>query len=216
MRAALLLDLDGTIADSLPVMRRTYELLLAEHGRQGSEDEFNRLNGPPLSIVAGRLIEGHGLAVSPEALVSRYRALIAEAYLAVAPRPEALPLLQTAAMSGAGIGIVTSNSSAQAQQWLSSTGLATFIEVIIGAEDAAAGKPDPAPYREALVRLGADPQQSLAVEDTLTGARAAVGAGLMTAVLDHAPEQLEAGMLAIGSLSDVPPILRRLGRGLDA
>ena len=41
-----------------------------------------------------------------------------------------------------------------------------------------AGKPDPEPYREAARRLGAEPQATVAVEDSGAGARSARAAGL--------------------------------------
>ena len=50
-------------------------------------------------------------------------------------------------------------------------------------------KPDPEPYLEGLRRLGADAATSIAFEDSPTGIRSAVGAGLKTigirSMLDH-------------------------------
>jgi phosphoglycolate phosphatase-like HAD superfamily hydrolase len=66
MRAGLFLDLDGTLADSLSLMRANYDRLLARHDRQGSDAEFDRMNGPPLSLVSQELIRAHGLKTTPE------------------------------------------------------------------------------------------------------------------------------------------------------
>jgi hypothetical protein len=53
--AAILIDLDGTLADSLLVMREAYRLFLDDFQVHGTDDEFSSLNGPPLVEVVRRL-----------------------------------------------------------------------------------------------------------------------------------------------------------------
>ena len=48
---ALMLDLDGTLADSLGAMRGVYDRFLDVFGVAGNDAEFARLNGPPLPVV---------------------------------------------------------------------------------------------------------------------------------------------------------------------
>ena len=67
-RPGLFLDLDGTLADSLGVMREIYERFLAEFGRAGSPEEFDRLNGPSLSDVLEILKRDHYLTPSADEL----------------------------------------------------------------------------------------------------------------------------------------------------
>jgi HAD superfamily hydrolase (TIGR01509 family) len=207
-RCGLLLDLDGTLADSLPVMRTVYQRLLAAFDRQGSDDEFDRLNGPPLSVVAAHLLETHKLDVPSQLLITRYRELIADAYLTVPPRKGAHALLETLRDGGVCTAVVTSNARIQALNWLETTQLEPLIDVVVGFEDTQKGKPDPEPYRMALKRLGATPDLSLAVEDTLTGARSAVAAGLKTAVIGGASAiDLDPGMIPIAELAEVRSLL---------
>jgi beta-phosphoglucomutase-like phosphatase (HAD superfamily) len=47
-RSGLFIDLDGTLADSLGVLRRVYFLFLREFDQEGSDAEFDRLNGPKI------------------------------------------------------------------------------------------------------------------------------------------------------------------------
>src|SRR5271166_2066937 len=54
-RRGLFLDLDGTLADSLGVLRRVYFCFLREFNQEGSDAEFDRLNGPKLSEIVGAL-----------------------------------------------------------------------------------------------------------------------------------------------------------------
>ena len=53
-----------------------------------------------------------------------------------------------------------------------------YFQVVLSSEEIGPGKPDPAVYRVALQRLGTDPSASIAIEDTVNGARSARGAGL--------------------------------------
>jgi len=66
-----------------------------------------------------------------------------------------------------------------------------------------AGKPDPAPYREAARRFALQPAAIVAVEDSGAGARSARGAGLY--VIGYAPDgiALAGGNRTITQLTDI-------------
>lgn len=68
----------------------------------------------------------------------------------------------------------------------------TFDRVVLS-EELSAGKPDPLPYRTALLQLGIGPDQALAFEDSPSGVRSAVGAGIRTVALTtgHPADGLE-------------------------
>ena len=179
----LLLDFDGTLADSLGFMRSTYERFLAGHGAAGSAEEFQALNGPPLAEVVRRLRERHGLTPPIEELLAQYRGLLAAGQHGLAPSAGARTLLAAARQRGYRMAVVTSADSAAVGEWLERRDLRSFVSVIVGGDAVASGKPDPEPYRIALRRLGCAAERSIAVEDSLLGATAAVAAGLRTYVL---------------------------------
>lgn len=54
-----------------------------------------------------------------------------------------------------------------------------FDQVVI-ADILGIGKPDPAPYTHALKQFDLSPKQALAFEDSPSGIRSAVGAGILT------------------------------------
>lgn len=66
------------------------------------------------------------------------------------------------------------------------------FEVVATGEDVTLGKPDPAVYRLACDRLRMEPNHLLAVEDAISGIKAAVGAGLrcVGVALHETPEKL--------------------------
>ena len=64
-------------------------------------------------------------------------------------------------------------------------GLAPFDATVAG-DDCERGKPDPEPYERGLALLGVDAADAVAVEDSFTGARSALAAGLTTIGVPHA------------------------------
>lgn len=176
----LFLDLDGTLADSLGVMRAVYGRFLEGFSRPASDGEFASLNGPPLAEVVRRLAATHGLERPLDDLLAAYRRLIVEAYDSVAPMPGAMEVLEAARRHAWTVGVVTSNGRETVRGWLARAGLAPLVEIAVTGEDVVHGKPAPDPYRVALQRGRCEAGASIAVEDSPQGARAAVAAGLRT------------------------------------
>jgi len=176
-------DLDGTLADSLGAMRHVFGQFAASFGRVASEAEFAASNGPPVPIFVARLKHEWALPASLDELLARYRALIDAAYLDVAPAPGATATLETAFRHGWTVSVVTSNTGARTRTWLARTGLAPFVNVIVGGDEVVLGKPNPEPYRVALARSACNREASIAVEDSLPGVRSALAAGLRSFVV---------------------------------
>jgi phosphoglycolate phosphatase-like HAD superfamily hydrolase len=108
-RRGLFLDLDGTLADSLWVLRRVYFRFLREFNHRGSDVEFNLLNGPKLSEIIGSLQTEYRLPGDPADLLAIYNELIDSAYEEVLPQPGSRELLGSAANKGWILTLVTSN-----------------------------------------------------------------------------------------------------------
>lgn len=179
MKAAFyLFDLDGTLVDSSPVHERAYRQVLGEHhpGLLGGFD-YGTISGLTTLDAFRKL----GLDESnSRAATAQKQSLYRDAVSAGAVRalPGAAALLEKLKARGAAIAIVTSASRASATGTLEATGLLAFVDALVTADDVANGKPDPEPYRAALARLKADPAQTLAVEDALSGIASAHAAGV--------------------------------------
>jgi HAD superfamily hydrolase (TIGR01509 family) len=208
---ALLLDLDGTIADTLPVLVETYEQFIRAFGAEPSMDEFTSLNGIPLERAVDSLRRTHRLPGDTPSLTERYEAAIDELYLSAPAREGAHTLLSTAQRNGWRCGVVTSGTRARALAWLATAGLGVLVDELVAAEDVRSGKPDPEPYRTGLRLLHALPEHSIAVEDSELGALAARDAGIETYVLSD--DGVPPGCTAIRELADVTARLRSRALG---
>jgi beta-phosphoglucomutase len=96
--------------------------------------------------------------------------------------------------SGVTLALATSASRSRARSTLVELGLLNFFQVIVTGEEVLLGKPDASIYRLACNRIEFEPECLLAVEDAISGIRAAVGAGLRcVGVASHErPESLSA------------------------
>jgi len=177
---ALLLDFDGTLAESLPALRRAYERFVATLGGVASTAEFDSLNGPPLREVVERLCVQHQERPHSTDDLDAYQDLVAEEWTCVAPVGGARKLLDAAAGQGIRCAIVTSSKADLVSAWLRANDLADSCELIISGDDVELGKPSPEPYRLALDSLGVSTDEALAIEDSVSGVLSAIAAGIPT------------------------------------
>ena len=99
-----------------------------------------------------------------------------------------------------GTGLVTNAPGENVGAVLPALRLEDYFDGVVTSEEAGAGKPDPAPYRAALKKLGAQPGEALAFEDSVSGIASAVGAGILTVGIasTQSPERLrEAGVFMV-------------------
>lgn len=202
---AVLFDLDGTLADSLSVLREAYYRFLEGFQIRGTDDEFAALNGPPLSQIVRRLMASHGLPGSIGEQEARYLKIIDQAYGTVAAMPGAAQCLEKAGQMGRLVGVVTSNSTARCRAWLKAAGLSQWVDIVVSGDDVKNGKPDPEAYLLAARRTGYPPSSIVAVEDSPQGARAALAAGLRSFLLVKPDDAIggPAGVSPIRALSDL-------------
>lgn len=205
---AIFFDLDGTLADSLDVMKMVYRRFLESLGKEPSDAEFARLNGPPLKEIAGILKRTHNLIDEEDQLLSKYQSILDRVYEEVEPAAGALELLQHAKELGLTTAVVTSNGRRRTENWLKRVGLSDNIDDVVTSEDVTKGKPDPEPYLVALKRASLQSTQALAVEDSPSGARAARAAGLYTFALQiEAAENWPDGVHKIADLKSIKALL---------
>jgi HAD superfamily hydrolase (TIGR01509 family) len=150
--------------------------------------------GHPNADIADFLFPGDPRA---DALIDRKEALFrTRLAAAVSPVAGVHSLLDWAEAEGAGVAVVTNAPRANAEAMLAAAGLAARLTELVIGDECVRPKPDPAPYQEAMRRLGATPSRSIAFEDSRSGLRAvrASGAyafGIATGLTDE--ELLQAG-----------------------
>ena len=178
--AAVCLDMDGTLVDT----ERLWDIAvfeLAEHmGRPLDEATRERTLGNSLhgffeilGEYTGRRIEGEEFDRLAHRLNSRVTELMRTD---MRWRPGAEELLADIAATGVPVALVTNTTADVAVVPLEFIDRSRFDVVVTGCM-VAEGKPAPDPYLLACAELGVEPGSAVAVEDSVTGATAAVAAG---------------------------------------
>ncbi len=177
MIQGLIFDCDGTLADSMPLHWRAWQVIAARHRIQFPQDRFYSLGGVPSREIARMLSLEQGLNLD---------------HLAVAREKEAeyLPLIDQIEPVNAVVGIarehygkvplaVASGGTRRAvEQVLGHLGIRDLFSTVVTSEDVARQKPAPDIFLEAARRLGVAPERCRAYEDTDLGLQAIRAAGM--------------------------------------
>ncbi|HEY4358191.1 MAG TPA: HAD family phosphatase [Acidobacteriaceae bacterium] len=174
---AYLFDLDGTIADSMPLHFRSWTQAVEEGGGTFPEDVFYSWGGIPLPRTVEMLNEKFGYHLDPVATAHRKEQL----YLALMDevQPIASVVAQIEAQHGKiPLAVVSGSPRESIVRTLTSLHLLDRFDVLVGAEDYTHGKPDPEPFLVAASRLRVAPADCLVFEDAEAGIRSAEAAGM--------------------------------------
>lgn len=217
--AAVLWDMDGTLVDTEPYWIRAEHELVAAHGGQWSHEKALKLVGNDL-LTSARVIRDEGpVDLTPEEIVDRLLDRVVEQVREHVPwQPGALELLSALADAGVPCALVTMSYDVFAAEVVS-RGPADAFRTVVTGDQVTRGKPDPEPYLVAAKRLGVDPQDCVAIEDSPTGIASALAAGARTLGVEAmVPVPHLAGLSRASSLTtiDLPTIARiASGEALD-
>ena len=175
--AAFLFDLDGTVADSMPLHYVSWRKAVEEAGGQFPEDVFYELGGIPLPRTVEILNERYGTAMAPAAVVARKEGLYLGMLDRLTPVGPVLRVMETW-VGRVAFAIVSGSPRASIDGTLARLGLEAYFPVVVGAEDYREGKPAPEPFLTAAARLGVAPEQCLVFEDAEAGVQSAEAAGM--------------------------------------
>jgi HAD superfamily hydrolase (TIGR01509 family) len=186
--AAVLWDMDGTLVETEPYWIESEYELVAQYGGTWSDEHALNLVGNDL-IVSGRYIREHaGIDLEPSQIVEELLdKVVARIERAVPWRPGARELLADLGEQGVRCALVTMSYRRFVAPVLAQLPDSTF-EVVVTGDAVTQGKPHPEPYLKAAGLLGVDPADTIAIEDSNTGARSAESAGCrVLAVPNHVP-----------------------------
>ncbi|WP_424117583.1 HAD family hydrolase [Rothia mucilaginosa] len=186
--AAILFDHDGTLVDTEPVWAAAKVALTAEFGGTWTEQDTLDCLGLSMQFTLDRLRE-RGVNLPDEEINDR---LVAKVRETLAQQPvEFLPgierFLSEVREAQIPAAVVTNATTSVARRTADAAPEGTF-SVIIGNDETTHPKPNPQPYLLAAERLGVDPTQCVAIEDSPSGVRSATAAGMRVIVV---PGELE-------------------------
>lgn len=180
MLAALLYDLDGTIADTDPVHYIAWQDVLQESDVQINETIYKqRMSGRTNPPIIAEFLPQLSAAES-ERLADRKEARFRELAEQLQPMAGLQELINWGKQNSLKQAVVTNAPRENARFMLNVLKLDQVFDRIILADDLGIGKPDPAPYLYALKEFGISADQAIAFEDSPSGVQSAVAAKIPT------------------------------------
>jgi putative hydrolase of the HAD superfamily len=186
--AALVFDLDGTIVDTETPEFEAIRAVWNRHGREYTIEQFAKYVGTPAGTV-GWLDDLLAVAEGPVdigAAIELRRAVHRQMTDDLEPRAGIVALIEEASAAGVPMAVASNSPAWWVRERLAALELAHHLPVMITIDTATRPKPDPAPYAEACAALGAEPARTVAFEDSSTGVRSAIAAGLYTVACPNA------------------------------
>lgn len=178
--AAVLFDLDGTLADTAPDLGRCMNALLAEAGRAAMDDAALRpyVSGGGVAMIAAAFGSGLGASVRNR-LHQRFLELYGE-HLADSSRlfPGVGETLDAIEAAGGRWGVVTNKFAAFTLPLMRALGLDRRASCMVSGDSAARAKPHPDPLLLACRKLALAPGQCVYIGDHRRDIDAARAAGM--------------------------------------
>lgn len=186
MVRAVVFDLDGVLVDSEELWDAVRRGVAADAGRPWPAGATRAMQGMSTAEWSTYLTDAVGIPATPDEVAATVVDRMAARYDA------RLPLLPgaVAAVERLGrrwpLGLASSSPRRLIDTVLAAVGIAQWFQVSVSTEEVGAGKPSPAVYQTVVGRLGVDPGQAIAIEDSSNGLRSAASAGLGVLAVPHA------------------------------
>ena len=204
--AAVLWDMDGTLVDTEPYWMAVEHELVDACGGHWTEEDARSIIGFDLLDAAVELRQRGGVDLEPAEIVERMLdGVVARVRQRVPWRPGARRLLSELNEIGVPCALVTMSWTRLVDAIVAELAPIEFQAVVTG-DHVRHGKPHPEPYLLAAERLGVDPTECVAIEDSPTGVASAGAAGcVVVAVPNIVPIDPAPGRVLVATLKDVSP-----------
>lgn len=202
--AAVLFDMDGLLIDTEPIWFAVETEILAELGATWTHDDHATLVGSALATASAFIAARGGDRVPAETIAAELlRRMEVRLREPLAVRPGVIELIAELDDADIPRALVSSSFRVLVDAVLAGVAPLSFDAVVAG-DEVTRSKPDPQPYLFAAARLGVDPADCVALEDSPTGAASATAAGCMViAVPSVAPIEPAARRVVVSTVADI-------------
>jgi beta-phosphoglucomutase-like phosphatase (HAD superfamily) len=200
--------MDGVLIDSEQVWDDVREQLARQRGGRWHEGAQRAMMGMSSTEWSRYMHDEIGLPDPPDEINRIVVERMIERYADGPPWiPGALDAVRRTAERFV-LGLASSSNRELIDEVLEAGGIGGLFAGTVSSEEVAAGKPAPDVYLEAARRIGVDPAECTAVEDSHNGIRAAKAAGMRCLAIPnpHFPpgdDALADADLVLGSLADL-------------
>lgn len=212
-------DLDGTLADTSADLLAAANACFQQLGHGvvlDGRDVLTAFHGGRAMLRTG--FDRLGVGYSEDDITREYPRLL-RAYedgidTHTQMYPGAVAAVEALRAAGMAVAICTNKPDYLAEELLRRLGVRDLFGALVGADTLPVRKPDPAPYIEAVRRVGGAVARSMLVGDTETDRKTGLAAGVPVALVTFGPEGAGVARLAPEALldryEDLPGLVQRL------
>ena len=197
---AVVFDCDGLLLDTEVVWQRAQDAVVAAHGARLREEDDAGLHGSTIESAA-EIIATRSDSTAVQILSDLHTAFDRELSGGIRLMPGALEVIELTA-ARVPLGCASNSWLASLEDKLTAGGLRQHLAVLEASDTVERPKPAPDMYAAAARALGHDAADTLAFEDSGTGARAAREAGLALIAVPTPGAPVPAAELVLDSLLD--------------
>lgn len=188
----IIFDLDGTLVDSEIIYRKGWAHVLKSYGHELDESEFEVMRGNSSAHNNG-IIKTY---LGSDELVKEARQQ-REVYFFTAIengdiqlKKGARDILQAAKEQGLKLGVATSSYRERGIAMLKSLDLIDYFDYLAFGDEVTYSKPHPEIYQRVLDEAGVNSEVAIAIEDSASGMKSALAAGLRTYLVPESELEL--------------------------
>ncbi|HXF09783.1 MAG TPA: beta-phosphoglucomutase family hydrolase [Desulfuromonadaceae bacterium] len=173
----LIFDCDGTLADSMPLHWRAWQMVTQRHGLHFPEDRFYATGGVPSRDILKILAQEQGRSLDHIAVAHEKE----ETYLQTLSQIEPIHAVVEIAKENHGklpMAVASGGSQKIICMVLEQIKIRDLFDAVVTNEMVKNQKPAPDIFLEAARRIGVEPKNCLAFEDTELGLQAIRSAGM--------------------------------------
>ena len=200
---AVFWDMDGTLVDSEPLHEAALVAALRSVGIAPPTNLHERVLGVAAWPVYEMLRDEHGLALLFDEWIVRKYDHYWPLVDGLKPRPGAVEIFNELRALGVAQAVVSNSDRMVVDANLSAVGLAYPGMRTVSRNDVREGKPHPEPFLRAAWLAGVDPGDAVAVDDSWTGATAALAAGMKTIFWPEKPMAGPEGAINLNSIAEL-------------
>lgn len=180
---AIMIDLDGTLLDTIPDLAAAANGMLRELGRPALPEALIRtFVGKGIQNLVERSLSGTLEGTDDTALVARAMPIYERCYTEINGRhttmyPGVIEGLDAMRAAGFPLACVTNKSGRYTLPLLETTKLSGYFRTVVAGDTLPKKKPDPLPLTHVCAEFGIAPSEMLMIGDSMNDAEAARAAG---------------------------------------
>ena len=174
----LIFDLDGTLADTMPIHFIAWKNAAARYGIDFTTELFAQLAGIPLYPTVEKLNQIFGKSIDPKEMGDLKEAEFEE-NMHQTPEIKIVTDLVRAHHGKIPMAVGTGGARRLALKTLEIIGLQDYFDVLVTSEDVSHFKPNPETFVKCAELMGVAPTDCEVFEDGILGIQAAQTAGMM-------------------------------------